>query len=390
MAKEINVLFLDDEEYILFAADRLLMAESYGVVTTTDPDKAMELIACNPIKVVISDQRMPKIVGVAFLRKVKEAYPDKVRILLSGYVDFVTAEEAINLGEVYRFITKPWKTPFLKASILHAIAQYDMVQANRLLFEASERKNEQLEILNNKLQGMYDAQKAFTSTVSHELRTPLASIKMAVDMVMAGTAGTLNDNQKKFLSRAKDNVDRLNRLINDILDLTKLESGRMSLKLEHVNVGEIIQGVVEIHGAVAAEKGVFLKMELAQDVPAVPLDKDRLIQVLSNLVSNSLKFTDKGGVTVVTELLADKDEIRVGIRDTGVGILKEDFPKLFQKFQQLGDAGERKTGGTGLGLAICLEIVTRHGGRIWVESTYGEGSCFYFTLPIHGKREEKA
>ncbi len=390
MPKEINVLFLDDEENILFAAERLLMAESYGVVTTTDPDKAMELIAGNPIKVVVSDQRMPKIVGVAFLRKVKEVFPDKVRILLSGYVDFVTAEEAINLGEVYRFITKPWKTPFLKASIQHAIEQYDMVQANRLLFEASERKNTQLEVLNTKLQGMYEAQKAFTSTVSHELRTPLSSIKMAVDMVMAGTAGDLNENQKKFLSMAKDNVDRLNRLINDILDLTKLESGRMLLKLEHADLGGIIQGVVEIHTAVALEKGLILKAELAENIPVVPLDKDRIIQVLSNLVSNALKFTDKGGVTVVTELLADKDEIRVGIRDTGIGILKEDFSKLFQKFQQLGDAGERKTGGTGLGLAICLEIVTRHGGRIWVESIYGEGSCFYFTLPIHGKREVKA
>ncbi|MBF0595189.1 MAG: hybrid sensor histidine kinase/response regulator [Candidatus Omnitrophica bacterium] len=387
MAKEINVLFLDDEENILFAADRLLMAEAYGIKTTTDPDQAMVLIGEHPIKVVVSDQRMPKIAGIEFLRKVKAAYPDKVRILLSGYVDFVTAEEAINLGEVFRFITKPWKTPFLKASLTHAIEQYDMVQANRLLFEASERKNKELEALNNKLRLMFEAQKGFTSTVSHELRTPLASIKMAVDMVLAGTTGEINANQKKFLSKAKDNVDRLNRLINDILDLSKLETGRMPLKLMTGDLHEVIREVIEMQAAIAVEKGIFLNLEPAADLPMAAFDKDRLIQVLSNLIANALKFTDKGGVTVATAFMPEHNEVRVAVRDTGLGIQQADFPKLFQKFQQLGDAGERRAGGTGLGLAICLEIVTRHGGRIWVESTYGEGSCFYFTLPIQGKME---
>ncbi|MEI6438324.1 MAG: hybrid sensor histidine kinase/response regulator [Candidatus Omnitrophota bacterium] len=385
MAKEISVLFVDDEENILFAVQRLLMAEDYGVITATDPDEAMALIAKHPIKVVVSDQRMPKIAGVEFLRKVMAVYPDKIRILLSGYVDFVTAEEAINLGEVFRFITKPWKTSFLKASLSQAIVQYDMLRINKMLYEASEAKTKELEVLNNKLLSMYEVQKSFTSTVSHELRTPLASIKMAVDIVISGTAGALNDNQKKFLLKAKDNVDRLNRLINDILDLTKLEAGRMSLKLEKGDINSVIAEVVEIQAGVAAAKGLTLKVEPGAAVPAVTYDKDRLIQVLSNLISNALKFTDKGGITVVTNLVPGGNEVRIGIRDTGVGIPPEHFDKLFKKFQQLGNAGERKTGGTGLGLAICHEIVSRHGGRIWVESIYGKGSCFYFTLPVERK-----
>jgi signal transduction histidine kinase len=235
---------------------------------------------------------------------------------------------------------------------------------------------------------MYEAQKGFTSTVSHELRTPLASIKMAIDLVIGGTAGALNENQSRFLAKAKDNVDRLNRLINDILDLTKLESGRMPLKLEKANIHDVIQDTVEIQAGVAREKGLYLKTELAGDVPLVPFDKDRMIQVLSNLVSNALKFTDQGGITVATSFLADKGQVRVTVRDTGLGIREEDFSKLFQKFQQLGDAGERKTGGTGLGLAICAEIIHRHGGEIWVESTCGEGSSFIFTLYVQGKMEE--
>jgi signal transduction histidine kinase len=309
-------------------------------------------------------------------------------MLLSGYVDFTTAEEAINFGEVYRFITKPWKTTYLKASILQAIEQYDLVETNRTLLATSLRKTEEVDALNKKLQAMYEAQKAFTSTVSHELRTPLASIKMAIDMVIGGTAGALNDQQTRFLGKAKDNVDRLNRLINDILDLTKLESGRMPLKLEKANIHDVIQETVEIQGGVAGGKGLYLKAELAGDVPPFPFDKDRMIQVLSNLVSNALKFTDKGGITVATSFLADKGQVRISVRDTGPGIRQEDIPKLFQKFQQLGDAGERKTGGTGLGLAISAEIVHRHGGEIWVESTYGAGSSFNITLNVQGKMEE--
>jgi signal transduction histidine kinase len=388
MNKEINVLFLDDEENILFALSRLLMEESYGIIKTTDPDEAMALIEKHPIKVVVSDQRMPKISGIDFLKNVKQKYPDKMRILLSGYVDFVTAEEAINFGEVYRFLIKPWKTPYLKASIQHAIEQYDLVGSHRALYDASLKKTAELEELNKKLQGMYEIQRSFTSTVSHELRTPLASIKMAIDLVMGGTAGGLNEQQIKFLMKAKDNVDRLNRLINDILDLTKLEAGRMPLKLQMANIHDVIMEVVEIQGAVLKERGIYLKTEFAENVPLVSFDKDRMIQVFSNLITNALKFTDKGGVTIVTVFEEDKSRIKVAVRDTGVGIQPEDLSKLFQKFQQLGDASERKTGGTGLGLAICKEIVIRHGGEIWIESVYGEGSSFNFTIPVVKKTEE--
>jgi signal transduction histidine kinase len=250
------------------------------------------------------------------------------------------------------------------------------------------KKTAELEELNKKLQGMYEIQRSFTSTVSHELRTPLASIKMAIDLVMGGTAGGLNEQQIKFLMKAKDNVDRLNRLINDILDLTKLEAGRMPLKLQMANIHDVIMEVVEIQGAVLKERGIYLKTEFAENVPLVSFDKDRMIQVFSNLITNALKFTDKGGVTIVTVFEEDKSRIKVAVRDTGVGIQPEDLSKLFQKFQQLGDASERKTGGTGLGLAICKEIVIRHGGEIWIESVYGEGSSFNFTIPVVKKTEE--
>jgi len=220
MEKEIQVLFLDDEESILDGVQRLFNKESYRISVTTNFEEANEILSREKIKVVVSDQRMPQISGVKFLREVKEKYPDVIRVLFTGYTDFSAAEEAINLGEVYRFISKPWKTMELLSTIRQCIEHYDLVVA-------AKTHEEELEIANKRLKEMYEIQKEFTSTVSHELRTPLASIKMAIDLVSQETVGPINDEQKDVLGRAKQETDRLKRLIDDILDLTKIEAGKL-------------------------------------------------------------------------------------------------------------------------------------------------------------------
>ncbi len=387
MSKGIQVLFLDDEESIIDGIQRLFIKEPYGVLGTTSVNQAREILAKEKIKVIVSDQRMPEIQGVKFLREIKEKYPDMVRILFTGYTDFSAAEEAINLGEVYRFISKPWKTTELLSTIRQAIEHYNLVVENRRLFEETKMKNEELEMANRKLKAMYERQKDFTSTVSHELRTPLASIMTAIDIVMSGTAGDLTKDQKNFLNKAKDNVARLEKLINDILDLSKLESVKTQLKIEKNNINNIIKEVADLQGSVAKKKGLYLKAELAPGLPMIPVDSDRINQLLNNLINNAIKFTETGGITVTSRNHQDANHLEICIKDTGPGISQEDIPKLFQKFQQLGDPATRKTGGTGLGLAICKEIVSQHGGKIWVESQDGQGSSFYFILPIQERRK---
>jgi len=387
MAKEIQVLFLDDEESIIDGVQRLFIREPYGISATTHVAEAKEVLAKEKIKVMVSDQRMPEIAGVKFLREIKEKYPDTVRILFTGYTDFSAAEEAINLGEVYRFVSKPWKTTELLSTIRQAIEHYNLVVENRRLFEETKKKNEELELANRKLKAMYERQKDFTSTVSHELRTPLASITTAIDIVISGTAGNLTKDQRNFLDKAKNNVSRLEQLINDILDLSKLESGKAQLSMEKVNINNVIQEVADLQGAVAKKKGLYLKTELDSRLPVISLDANRLIQLLNNLIQNAIKFTEKGGITVFSRNHEDANYVEVCIKDTGIGIKQDDIPKLFQKFQQLGDPATRKTGGTGLGLAICKEIIIQHGGKIWVESQDGKGSSFYFILPIKERRK---
>jgi len=384
--KEVQTLFIDDEESIIDGIQRLFIKEPYGVAATIDIEQARKTLDQENIKVVICDHRMPVMLGVKFLQEVKEKHPDVIRILFTGYTDFPMVEEAINQGEIYRFISKPWKTTELLATVRQAIAHYDLVEENKGLFAETKRRREELEIANKKLIDMYKLQRDFTSTVSHELRTPLASIKTAVDLVCKQMVGEINKEQEDVLGRAQKSVEHLQRLVTDILDLTKIESGKMQMDFKIQNINETIEEVVYAQQHVAQNRGLYLKAELAPQLSQVPFDKDRIIQVLNNLVSNAVKFTKEGGITIKTEDKSANNHIIVSVTDTGKGIAEPDFPKLFQKFQQLEPVAKNEKGGTGLGLAICKEIVLRHGGKIAVESTLNKGTTFSFVLPIQERR----
>ncbi len=224
----------------------------------------------------------------------------------------------------------------------------------------------------------------FISTVSHELRTPLASIKSSIDILNTEVPGKLADDQKVFLGRVKSNIDRLARLINDVLDLSKLESGKMTIHYVPIRPEEVVKEVVEMHRGVIRNKEIELDMVFEKELPLLLADKDRLTQVLNNLINNALKFTSQGKVSIVVSC-EGQGMMRFSISDTGAGISEEDLPKLFQKFQQVGGVSQQVSG-TGLGLAICKEIVEKHGGRIWVESQLGKGSAFIFTIPMKQQR----
>ncbi|MBF0504994.1 MAG: hypothetical protein HQL14_07825 [Candidatus Omnitrophica bacterium] len=241
---------------------------------------------------------------------------------------------------------------------------------------------QQLEEKNKKLRSMYELQKDFTSMVSHELRTPLASIKMAVELVAEEAVGEINIEQKEILGRAQQEADRLKRLIDDILYLSKIEADKLQMNFMIDDLHRVMTPIVESQKYVAQSRGLYLKTEFDPGVPQLSFDRDRIIQVLNNLLSNAIKFTKEGGITVKTLNKISENCVVVSVVDTGRGISQEDLPKLFGKFQQIDSAQENVDGGTGLGLAISREIITRHSGKIWVESKLGVGTAFNFTLPI--------
>ncbi|MBI4343130.1 MAG: HAMP domain-containing histidine kinase, partial [Candidatus Omnitrophica bacterium] len=206
----------------------------------------------------------------------------------------------------------------------------------------------------------------------------------ALSILADGVAGPLSEEQKKFVTLSTRNLQRLNNLINDLLDLSKLEAKKMELRFETLAIGSVIDGVYESMEAWANSKAITLGKRLEDGLPSVTCDPARITQVLTNLVGNAVKFTPKQGRVIIdAKLTVDSKAIEVGVADNGVGISKEDLAKLFNKFQQVGERSASDIGGTGLGLAISKEIVELHRGRIWAESDpVKRGARFVFTLPL--------
>jgi PAS domain S-box-containing protein len=221
----------------------------------------------------------------------------------------------------------------------------------------------------------------FVSMVSHELRTPLTSIKGYVDLIADGDAGEINEVQKEFLGIVQENSNRLVSLINDILDISRIESGRVHLRVDPLDIPEIIQGVADTFRTMANNSDVELMWVAEEPMPRAAGDRDRIGQVLMNLVSNAIKYSPGGG-SVTIRARQDGEEVVVSVHDTGIGIAPEDQEKLFTKFYRVDSSLTRDIGGTGLGLSICKSVVELLGGEVGCESEAGEGSTFWFTLPI--------
>jgi signal transduction histidine kinase len=249
---------------------------------------------------------------------------------------------------------------------------------NVRLFEEIQDKSRQLEVASQH-------KSQFLANMSHELRTPLNAILGYTELMADGAYGEPSEKMLGVLKRLEANGRHLLGLINDVLDLSKIEAGQLALELSDYSVQDIAQTVRSTLEPLAADKKLAFKVEVAPQLPSGHGDGRRLVQVLINLVGNAIKFTDAG--EVVIKATATDGSFHLSVSDTGPGISAADQAKLFQEFQQADNAITRKKGGTGLGLAISKRIIEMHGGRIWVESQVGQGSTFSFALPIVVERQ---
>jgi signal transduction histidine kinase len=235
----------------------------------------------------------------------------------------------------------------------------------------------QLVEANAKLQRMYDQQAAFVSNVAHEFRSPLAVFKGALDNLGDGLHGPLTRDQAEPVAICRTEINRLSRLVSDLLDIARLEAGRLSLAQQPVVLQDTLQSVAQLFGGLAKERGLALTL----DLPTAPLivvgDGDRLKQVFVNLIANALKFTTRGDIRI--RLSKNGEAAQVDVEDTGPGIAREDLERIFDKFERVGTQAEE---GSGLGLPIARNLVQLHHGRIWAESGEGQGSRFIVRLPL--------
>ena len=233
----------------------------------------------------------------------------------------------------------------------------------------------------------------FVATVSHELRTPMTAIKGYVDILLMGAAGPLTDQQRRFLETVKNNTERLNLLVGDLLDISRIEAGRVSLMPEAVDLAALLHDVVAEQKRRAAEEGrpMTFTAEIPDDLPLVYGDRERIRQIAENLVENAYRYTPEGG-QVWVRAHQEGEVVQVDVQDTGIGIPPEEQPRVFERFYRGENSLVMASAGTGLGLAIVKTLVEMHGGRIWLESTGvpGEGSTFSFTLPIFTPEHENS
>ncbi|HDH98076.1 MAG TPA: response regulator, partial [Deltaproteobacteria bacterium] len=320
-----------------------------------------------------------------FIRRPVEDLADKAKRFAEGdtsvSVDIKSEDEIGVLGNAFNYMVQR-ASQFSKRLESEVARKTDLLGERTNLIALLEKANTQLREL-DKLKSM------FLANMSHELRTPMNSIIGYSDLLIDGVDGPINEEQEKSLSRISNNARHLLQLLNDLLDLSKIEAGKTEIEAEQFNLKGLIDSVIPVFEGMITQKGLSLDFDIDENLPLVYGDKNKIKHVLMNLLSNAIKFTDEGGITIRARtsgrgIQPGESPIfaEVCVEDTGIGIKDEDLGKIFDKFVQADLSTVRQYDGTGLGLSIARGLIALHNGMIWATSKYGKGSQFYFTIPL--------
>ena len=386
---ESRILVVDDEKEIRgFLSKALTRIGGFQVELAESGEEALQKMEKDPFDLVLTDLKMPKMDGLQLISEIAKSKPETLTMMMTGHGTIDSALTAMKRG-ASDYLMKPLNLDEL-------IVRIRKVLEEKQRFVRLRDFADQLEKANQELRRIDSMKSEFVSIASHELRTPLAAIKNAVQLVLRETAGKINENQAKFLSMAERNINRLTNILNDLLNLSRIESGRIEMKFENVCLKGIIELTASSLKPHADGKSIKIDVEINQPLPAIYADPEKMEQILTNLIGNAIKFTPEGGRILIAAqpLPHDRkdgygDRVVVSVKDTGIGIPSEHLDAIFEKFHQVEGSLQRSVSGTGLGLAITKGLVEAHQGKIWVESEFGKGSTFTFTLPIsQGERRD--
>lgn len=374
-----SMLAIDDNASDLDVLRRLIRRiPSWEVElrTSNDPMEALALLQDRPADVVLVDYRLGAVNGVQLLEQARQNGFEGAYIVLTGQGDERVAAQAMRSGASDYMPKEDLTIPSLQRAIGNAL------ERSRLQIALGEHRR-RLEWANRDLQRRNSEIQSFYHTLSHELKTPLTSAREFVSILMEGLAGPLTATQIEYLGFVKESCDQMRVCLNDILDVTRMETGRLSLRPGRQDIAALVRRTVKSFASRSAEANITLHEHVAAGIPEANVDPHRIAQVLGNLVDNALKFTAEGGaveIQVGTDP-ADPKWIHVSVSDTGKGIPAEHRANIFERLYQVRDGSEQSRMGLGLGLFICREIVRLHGGEITVESAVGKGTTFEFTCP---------
>lgn len=381
MELPLRVLIIEDSLSDVALEVRALEAGGYRV-TFAAVETAAEMkaaLAGQAFDLVLADHNLPQFDAPGALAVLKESGLDIPLIVISGCIGEETAVAMMKAG-ANDYVLKD-RLPRLAFAVEHALVD---AEDRRKLGQAAE-------ILRQNQQHQLQVRDQFLSRMSHELRSPLTPIHQFVTILLDGLAGDLNAEQREYLLIILRNVNSLRTMITDLLEVTRAESGKLNVDLRCVYLTELVPQILKTC-QLAKAKDLLISLDIPGNFPPVLADPDRVRQILDNLLSNAIKFTpEKGEVSVrVRESDRNPGFLLISVTDTGPGIVKSEHEKVFEYLYRVENSSETDHTGLGIGLHICKELVSSHGGRIWVESQPGRGSTFFFTLPVFSLERQLA
>ncbi|HEV3096229.1 MAG TPA: response regulator [Candidatus Dormibacteraeota bacterium] len=387
------LLAIDDDPDNRAFLTKAVSKQGFEAVTAPNATQARRQLDGRRPALIFLDVQMPEESGLALLPQMLRDFPDAVVVMMTAYGSEQVAAEALR-GGADDYIGKPIDLQRLRELLEHNLEKQRLraerqslvarlKDSNRYLMRqhaALRRADEEILQVNRQLEQSNRYKSEFLANMSHELRTPLNAILGFSEILLDVTMNLTPGERTEFLRNIHSSGQHLLGLINDILDLAKIEAGKMELKAEEMRVADALQEVTAILEPMARQQGLQLSVIGATEAGVIKADRSKFKQVLYNLLSNAVKFTPPPGQITITVKDAP-DQLTVSVQDTGIGMKAEDLPKLFREFEQIDGSYTRRYQGTGLGLALCRRFVQMHGGRIWAESKFGKGSIFTFTIP---------
>jgi len=381
MAQEkINILIIEFDSKNILKIEGVLSRQegvSYEVSWLQKEEEILKKIDEERFDVIMLSYDLPGTNGLEILSDLQYKDLKGPVIMLADKGDEEFGAQAVRQGAYEYVIRQKGFEQGLPLVIHNALSAFKRDKERERLQKEVAAKKIELEAANKKLKELDRIKSDFVANVAHEFRTPLTIIKGNVDLVAKGGLGEVTSQQKEMLDGAKNVANRLARLVNDLLDISKIESGKMKLREDLININKIIEENLPGFTKMIKDRKQTLKKELAIDMPDIKADMDKITQVFVNLLSNAIKYSPEQGSIVVKSVNLE-NEIMVEVSDTGEGVSQENLDTIFDKFTRV--TAEKKEG-TGLGLPIAKDIVVLHKGRMWVKSEIGKGSQFYFTLP---------
>ncbi len=386
------ILIVDDDPALLRLLSATLSQHGYECLQAGSEAEALALLDSHAPDVVLMDlwlagEENAAHNGLQLMQAVKAKDPEVECIILTGFATKDTAIQAINLG-AYSYLTKPCEPSQLALTVQRALEKRATLcllreEKDLLAQRIADRTNE-LEASNRELARAAKAKDEFLANMSHELRTPLTSILGLTETLLEQDYGPLNDKQLHYMHCIDESSRHLFYLINDILDLAKIEADRFDLLIEPVEVRQLCESSLRMVREAARKKKLTLSVAVAENLNTIQIDERRSKQILVNLLSNAVKFTPEQGEISLEAYLAEQNNWACfSVRDTGIGIASENILHLFNPFTQLDSGLSRQYAGTGLGLALVRKLTGLHGGKIMVCSAPGQGSRFTIFFPIH-------